>query len=163
MMLEQWCMPQKWRSEDNLVVSVFPMVTAFCNKCFYNPWVISPALYFTFKALEPCFNSSGYRNYTHAAVSVWTHSGYCSKTHLYMKLYMSHSCFWVKIAAEWTSTKNKYWDFKVMEIRACFLSFTILKILLRHLGTQEAFEPTHAVRKKHLTCKVKPAVLWTRS
>lgn len=76
-----------------------------------------------------------------------------------MKLYMSHSCFWVKIAAEWTSTKNKYWDFKVMEIWACFLSFTILKILLRHLGTQEASESTHAVRKKHLTCKVKPTVL----
>lgn len=52
-----------------------------------------------------------------------------------MKLYMSHSCFWVKIATEWTSTKNEYWDFKVVEIRACFLSFTILKILLRHLGT----------------------------
>lgn len=37
MMLEQGCMPQKWRSEDNLVVSVSPMVIAFCNKCFYNP------------------------------------------------------------------------------------------------------------------------------
>lgn len=35
-MLEQGCMPQKWRSEDNLV-SVSPMVIAFCNKCFYNP------------------------------------------------------------------------------------------------------------------------------
>lgn len=36
-MLKQGCMPQKWRSEDNLVVSVFSMVIAFCNKCFYNP------------------------------------------------------------------------------------------------------------------------------